>query len=178
MRNDGLRSIQHPSRAVTLGGGHDIRQVVARLAFAVREGQLQAALGDRRQDRLLLVRRTRDVQCGSGQHDGGEIRLQHQHAAECLHHQHDFLGAAAEAAVFLGERQAEQAEFGELRPDRGGIALGQRHVALALRETVRVAQHARDALDQQPLVVGWFEVHYSPNTALVRMFFWISLVPP
>ena len=35
-----------------------------------------------------------------------------------------------------------------------------------------------DALDQQALVVGRIEVHYSPNTALVRMFFWISLVPP
>ena len=39
-----------------------------------------------------------------------------QRAAERLHHQHDLDRAAAEPAVFLGERQAEQAEFGVLRP--------------------------------------------------------------
>ena len=149
MRNDGLRSVQHPSRAVTLGSGYDIGQVVARLAFAVREGQLQAALGDRRQDGLLLVRRTRNVQCGSAQHDGGEKRFQHQRSAERLHHQHDFLGAAAEAAVVLGERQTKQAEFGELRPNGGGKSFGQGQCRpLALSETVRVAQHAADAFDQ------------------------------
>ena len=178
MRNHRLRPVQHPAGAVALRGRHHIRQVIAGLPLAVCECQLQAALGDRRQQGRLLRRRPGHVQSGPGQHDGGEIRLQHQHAAERLHHQHDFLGAAAEAAILLGERQPEQALFGELRPDGGGIALGQAHIALALSETVRVAQHARHALDQQPLVVGWFEVHYSPNTALVRIFFWISFVPP
>ena len=34
--------------------GHDIGQVIARLPLAVREGELHAAIGDRRQDRRLL----------------------------------------------------------------------------------------------------------------------------
>ena len=43
----------------------------------------------------------------SAKHHGREKWLQHQHAAERLHHQHDLLRAAAEATVFLGERQAQ-----------------------------------------------------------------------
>ncbi len=87
-------------------------------------------------------------------------------------------GAAAEAAVFLGERQPKQAEFGELRPHLRRVALRQRQIRLALRETVVIREQPRDTFDQQPLIVRRIEVHYSPSTALVRMFFWISFVPP
>ena len=57
---------------------------------------------------------------GRPQHDGGEIGLDHERAAERLHDDHGLDRAAAETAVGFGEGQAEQAEIGELRPDRPG----------------------------------------------------------
>ena len=88
------------------------------------------------------------------------------------------IGAAAEPAVLLGERQAEQPQLGELRPQRRAPARRLLQVALAGLEAVVVGHQPGDAVGQQALVVGEIEIHYSLSTALVRMFFWISLVPP
>ena len=124
MRAHRLRSVQHPAGAVLLRRRHYIRQVIPSLPLAMGKCHFQAALGNRRQQRRLLLRRSRNIQRGPGQHHGREERLQHKHAAESLHHQHDFLRAATKPAIVLGERQAQQPLFGELRPDRGGIAPG------------------------------------------------------
>ena len=99
-------------------------------------------------------------------------------AAEGLHQQHDVDRAAAKAAVVLLDRQAEQAELGIARPERLAPAAGVAQQRAALLEAVLVGQQPGDAVGQQALVVGKVEVHYSPSTALFRMFFWISLVPP
>ncbi len=56
------------------------------------------------------------VDGGAGEDDGGEVGFEGEDAAEFLHDQHDFDGAAAEAAVLFGEGQAEQAEFGVAGP--------------------------------------------------------------
>ena len=51
----------------------------------------------------------------AAEHDGRQIGLERERAAKSLLHQHGLDRAAAEAAVRLGERSAEQAEFGVLR---------------------------------------------------------------
>src|SRR5262249_11833040 len=97
---------------------------------------------------------------------------------ERLHDQHDIDATAAEPAMRLGERQAEQAKLGILRPERAAPAIRFLQVSLARIEIVAVAEQLFDAFQQQPLVLAQFEIHQSPNTALLRIFFWISLVPP
>ena len=144
----------------------------------MREGQLGAAFGNARQDVALLFRIAGQLDRGAAQHDGGQVRLQYQMPPEGLHQQHHVHGAAAEAAELLGEGQAEQAELGILPPERGAPTLRRLQEGLALFEGVLVAQQPIDAIGQQALVVGQIKVHYSPNTALFKMFFWISLVPP
>ena len=142
-----------------LRGGHHVGDVVARLPLAVRERELHAAVGDRRQHARLLRIAAAETHRGAAQHHGRQIRLQDQRAAERLHHQHDLDRAAAEPAVLLGERQAEQAEFGVLRPQRGAPAARLLEVVLALIERVAVGHQPIDAVLQQALFVGEGEVH-------------------
>ena len=144
----------------------------------MREGQLAAAVGDRRQDRRLLRRAAGQADRGPAQHHRRQIGLQRQRAAEFLHHQHQLDRPAAEAAVLLGERHAEQAEFGVLRPHVRAPARGLFQEPLARLEAVAIRHQPRDAVRQQALVVGEIEIHQSLSTALERMFFCISLVPP
>ena len=151
---------------------------MARLLFAVGEGELDLPGRDGGQDHRFLAFRPGQFHGGRAEYDRGEEGFERHHAAEFLHHQHHIDGAAAEAAVFFVDRQAEQAEFGILVPQLAAPAMGLGHVGAALREAVIVRQEARNAVFQQALVFREFKIHYSPNTALVRIFFWISLVPP
>ena len=144
----------------------------------MREGELHRAGGDLRQDLALLRIAAGQAERGGAQHDRRQIRLQHQVPAEGLHQQHDVDRAAAEAAMLLGDRQAEQAELGIALPECLAPARWRLQQRLALLEAVFGRQQPGDAVAQQALVVGEIEVHYSPSTALFRMFFWISLVPP
>ena len=88
-----------------------------------------------------------------------KIRLQHQAAAERLHHDHCLDRPAAEAAMRFRERQAEQTEFGVLLPDGAAPAVGFGHVFLALLELVLIGDQPIDAVLQQSLFVGEIEVH-------------------
>ena len=186
----------------------------------MRERELHAAVGDRRQHARLLRIAGTEAHRGAAEHHGRQIRLQDQRAAERLHHQHDLDRAAAEPTVFLGERQTEQPKFGVLRPQRGAPAARLLEMVLALIERIAVGHQPIDAVLQQALFIGEGEVHLafpvpfltswpglsrpsvaascldsmagtgpamtaglgggrqSRSTALVRMFFWISLVPP
>ena len=159
MRDDALGAVQHPVRAAFFRGGHHIGDVVAGLSLAMRERQLHAAVGDRRQHARLLRIAGAETHRRAAQYHGRQIRLQDQRAAERLHHQHDLDRAAAEPAVFLGERQTEQAEVGVLRPHRGAPAARRFEVVLTLIERVAVGQQAVDAVLQQALFVGEGEVH-------------------
>jgi hypothetical protein len=131
-----------------------------------------------RQDRGLLCGTTGQAQCGTAEHHGRQIGLEDQSAAKGLHDQHDLDRAAAKAAEFLGERQTQQPELGILPPQCPAPALGLGAVGATLGKAVVVGEQPVDAVAQQTLLVGQLEVHQSPKTALVRMFFWISLVPP
>ena len=159
VQHDALGAIQHPRRAILPRRGGDIGEVVARLPLDMRERQLQLALRDLRQQRLLLRGVAGAPQQSAAQDDGGEVRLQHQAAAERLHHDHRLDRPAAEAAMRFGERQAEQAEFGVLLPDGAAPAVRLGHVLLALLELVLVGDQPIDAVLQQALFVGEVEVH-------------------
>ena len=149
--------------------GHHVGDVVARLPLAVRERQLHAAIGDRRQHARLLRLAAAQPHRGAAQHHRRQVRLQDQRAAERLHHQHDLDRAAAEPAVLLGERQAEQAQLGVLRPQRGAPAVRLLVVVLALIERVAVGHQPIDAVLQQALFVGEGEVHQGiPVTMSLR----------
>ena len=178
MGHDRLGAVQHPALAVMRRRGEHVGQVVAGLALAMCEREFQFALGDLRQQRLLLRGGARQADRRTGQHHCGDVRFDHQRAAELFHDQHGLDRSAAEAAILFSERQPEQAEFGELRPQRRAPAVRLLQVALARLEAVVVRHQAGDAVGQQPLVVGEIEIHYSLSTAFVRMFFWISFVPP
>ena len=76
------------------------------------------------------------------------------------------------------ELWAQYAELGLL-----GLPFAEEHggfgqVFLALLEAVLVGDQAIDAFLQQALFVGQVEIHQSLSTALERIFFCISLVPP
>ena len=64
VQHDALGAVQHPAAAVLPRGGGDIGEVVARLPFDMREGQLQLALRDLRQQRLLLCSACRRAAAG------------------------------------------------------------------------------------------------------------------
>ena len=113
---DALRAVDDPAIALAGRLGQHVRQIVARLPLAMREGEQLFARGDLRQQRALLRVIAGEAQRGAGQHDRREIRLQRQRPAERLHHQHDLDAAAAEPAMLLGKRQAEQPQLGILRP--------------------------------------------------------------
>ena len=94
-------------------------------------------------------------------HDSCEIRLQHQRAAQRLHHDHGLDRAGAKAAIGFRERQPQQALLGELAPDGLAPAALLLHVFLALLEVIRVGQEAVDALLEKPLLLGQIEIHFS-----------------
>ena len=93
-------------------------------------------------------------------HDGGQIRLEHQRLAERFHHDYGLDAAAAEAAVLFGEGKTKQALLGELAPDSLAPAALLLHVFLALLEVIGVGQEAVDALLEKALLLGQIEIHF------------------
>jgi hypothetical protein len=85
---------------------------VARLALAQRAGQFQLAAGD-----LFEQAPWPPPSAGtSAPEHGGEVRLDHQAAAQLLHHDEHVDGVAVEAAVRFRHRQRRQAQFGQRGP--------------------------------------------------------------
>jgi hypothetical protein len=96
----------------------------------------------------------------AGQDHAGKKRLQDQRLSECLHHDHGLGSAAADAAVFLGKRQSQQAQFGILVPHllaETGVAGA---ILAARLETVLVLQQAFHAVLQHGLFFGKVKVHF------------------
>ena len=110
----------------------------------------------------------------------GEVGFERERTAEGLHHDQGLDGAAAEAAVALGEGQAEQSHLGIARPQRAAVAAGLVAAGEALFEAAAFGQQPLQAVLQHALLVGEVEVHVgqSPSTVLARMLRWISFEPP
>ncbi len=119
----------------------------------MREGEDELALGDARHQGGLLSLAAGEAQRGPGQDDRRQIGLEHQGAAERLHHQHHFDAAAAEPAMRFGKGQAEEAQLGILRPQGAAPALGLGEIGLALVEGVVVGQQPVDAVAQTGAVL-------------------------
>ena len=80
--------------------------------------------------------------------------------------------------MFLGKGKAEQTEFGVAGPHGLAPAAFAGEIGLAGFEAVVIREQTAHGVLEQALFVGEIEIHQSLRTALVRMFFWISLVPP
>ena len=109
--------------------------------------------------RGLLLGGCAVTQEAAADHHRGQVRLEHQRAAERFHHDRGFHRARAEAAVVFRERQAEQALLRELAPDLAAPAVLFCGVLLALLEVIRVSQQPVDAVFQEALLLGEIKIH-------------------
>ncbi len=117
-----------------------------------------------------LVRIRRVLDDPAAEHDGLEIGFERERLAELLHRDHGLDRAAAETAVLLRERRAEQAHFGVVAPEAVAEAVRRGQVGLPLFEAVPVLHQARDVVAQHLLLAREFEVHdQSPRMALAMM---------
>ena len=163
---DEFLAVDDPARALLLGGGGNVGEIVARVLLELREGKGLAAVDDAGNMRSLLLGRAAVAQEAAADHDRREIRLQHQRLAERLHHDHGFDRAGAEAAIGFRERQSEQALLGELAPDGLAPAALLLLVFLARIEIVGVVQEPVDAFLEKPLLLGQIKIHvlYFPTS--------------
>ena len=95
-------------------------EIETRGALRMRERQMQRTVGDLGQDRLLLRLAAAFRDQAGADHDGREIGLGDQPAAERFHHDAGLDRAGAEPAIGLADRQRQPAEIGELFPDLAG----------------------------------------------------------
>ena len=139
--------------------GRHIFQREARLRLGVRERDQLLAFGDFRQQRGFLLRRAERADQAARQHDGREIRLDDQRAADRLHDDADLDRAGAKPAKVFRERQAEPAKIGQLAPDLARKTVGRLQDGAALFKAVAPGDEARCGFAEQPLFVGQRQVH-------------------
>ncbi len=159
VQRDELLAVDDPARALLLGGGGNIGEIVARVLLELREGKGLAAVDDAGNVRGLLLGRAAVAQEAAGDHHRRQIRLQHQRLAERLHHDHGFDRAGAEAAIGFREGQSEQALLGQLAPDGLAPAALLLLVLLARIEIVGVGQETVDAFLEKALLLGQIKIH-------------------
>jgi hypothetical protein len=92
--------------------------------------------------------------------------VERERTAERFHHDHGLDRPAVDAAMLLGEGERGQAELGVLPPHVAAPAVGLLHVFLACLEFIALRAQPLDAVFQQALFVGKFEVHFSTSTQL------------
>src|SRR5208282_96298 len=90
---------------------------------------------------------------------GREIGLDHEMAADPLHHDCALDRTAAEPARLLGRADAEPAELGKAPPDVAAEAELACDEPAALVEGVFLLEKARDALRQQSLLLAQRKIH-------------------
>src|SRR5208282_1334108 len=94
---------------------------------------------------------------------GREIGLDHEMAADPLHHDCALDRTAAEPARLLGRADAEPAELGKAPPDVAAEAELACDEPAALVEGVFLLEKARDALRQQSLLLAQRKIHVPPT---------------
>src|SRR3954452_3314158 len=159
VEHDELLAVDDPTLALLLRRRGDVEEIVARVLLELGKGERLAAVDDAGHMRGLLRIAARMAQEAAADHDGCEIRLEHQRLAERFHHDHGLDAAAAEAAIGLREGQTEQALLGELAPDRFAPAALLLHVLLAALEIVGIGQEAVDAFLEKPLLLVQIKIH-------------------
>jgi hypothetical protein len=136
-----------------------MREIEARRALRMREGQTERTIGDVRQHRLLLRLAAAFGDQAGADHHRRQIRFGNQSAPEGFHHDTRLDRAGAEPAVFLRNRQRQPAEIGKLFPDRGTVAERIARAAAAVIGVIGFRDEAVDTLAQQALLVAEVEVH-------------------
>ena len=109
------------------------------------------------------------AQHAAAEHHRRHIGLDGQCLSERLGDDHGLGEALAQAAVFLGEGHAQQAQLGILLPECRLVALRLLHVAHALGKiAVGVGEQPLDTLLQLTLLVVEIEIHdvYVPSARL------------
>ena len=159
MHDHRLAPVDHPHAARLARGGLDTVQLEARPRLGVREGELHRAVHDSRQQDLALLLAAAQADGAAGQHHGRQVRLDHQRAAERLHHDHRVHAAAAEAAELLGDRHAQQPHRGKPLPGHRAHALARIDDRPALLERVVLGEELLDRVLQQLLLFRVVEVH-------------------
>ncbi len=168
VQHDALVAAQNVAVALPGRRGLDIEQVVARLPLREGEGELHSPLRHLRQNlafRRLIAALQHQV---GAEHDGGEIRLDDQPAAEALHDDHRLGRAAADPAVFLRQRRAEPAELRHRAPVVAAETIRRGHELAPVREVVILAHEAVDAVFQELLFFAERKVHGSPCILFLR----------
>src|ERR1700694_39724 len=110
--------------------------LVARAVLSLRERHLEFAGADERQYGLSLRVGAASRHELRTQPDRRQVRFDDERLADRLHDAHQIDRAAAETADVRRERQAEQADLGERRPDRIAVALARRDELPARLERV------------------------------------------
>ncbi len=159
VQHNAFGAVQHPAAGLGFCCRQHVGEVVARLPLAMREGELQIASGDLRQGSGLLCGIAGEPQRRPSKHDRRQIGFERERPAEGFHDQHRLDRPAAEPAMLLGKRQAEEAQFGVLPPEIGAPPLGLRQIAAAGGEVVTVGKQPVDAVAQQPLLLGQIKIH-------------------
>src|SRR4051812_29275458 len=102
--------------------------------------------------RSTLLRRGA-AQEAAAEHHRVEIGLDHEITAQRFHHDHGLDRTGTEAAIVLGERQAEQALLRKLAPDVAAPAALLGAILLAGLEFVGRFQQAVDAVLEEALLL-------------------------
>ncbi len=125
------------------------------------EGENEIAARDLRQQIGAHRRAAAQAEQAAGEHHGREIGLERQRAADRFHHDHGLDRPAGRAAVFFGERQAEETELGIALPLRPAPAAGFLQVALARVEGVVIGEQALHAVTQELLLFSQRKIHFT-----------------
>jgi hypothetical protein len=135
------------------------------MRFVKRDRELDLALRSTfEQHGIFALRRTCracrtcNPQCLDA-HSRRPIRLNHESAAQFLHHHQHIDRTAIEAALFFRHRQCCQAEFRKRRPMRIRYARVRIHDSLARFETVVLVEVTAQRVGELLLFVGKSEVH-------------------
>ena len=155
----GLVAIETPAVRRLGRRGLDMREIEARRALRMREGETQRTVGDLGQDRLLLrlaaafgdqaAPITTVARYGSATSPRPNASITMPVSTE----------PRAEPAILFSNRQRQPAEIGELFPDRRAVAERIARAAAAVIGVIGFRDEAVDTFAQQALLVAQGEVH-------------------
>ena len=149
-----LAAVQPVAITVAFGAQRNVVKIVPALRLGPGQGPEVAAVDDARQECLPLIFGAKIAQQSAGEHDGLDKGFDDEPPAVFLHDDHRFDGAAAETAMFLGERRCEKAQLGEFLPAFAGITLSTCDDAHSGGGVVFGIQVLVDAVAQQDLLVA------------------------
>ncbi len=177
MHNHALVAGQQVAAGVRRGLGFERQRVEAGRWLVVRQHRDRFAGGQRRQQSCALLCAAERGDGLGRQHCAGQVRLQHQAFAQCIHHQHRIERAAAESAVGFRHLQRQQAQVGEALPGGAAEAFGRWPERLAPRVEADVAgDEATRGFQQHLLFFAEGEIHIGSWCCSVGVKCWRAVL--